>query len=345
MYLLRPARIDDLGELLQLARFLDSPNLPADRGFLRERLVRSERSFAQLAPPHPEWEYQFSLVGDDERVVGTCAILAKHGSRGMPHLFLRVRQEQRHAESVDVQMRHRTLQLEATEDGPSEIGALVLHPDTRRQPGRPGKLLSWGRFAFVARHPTCFERTLLAEMRASLDAQGRNAFWEAFGRRFTGMSYAEADRRSAVDKSFILDLFPTTPFYASLLDPDVAADLGQVHEEARPALRLLEIAGFHWVGEIDPFDAGPFFGATTSEIVPIRESSNRAVVPGEPTEDALAHIVATGHGLEFQAMATRTALELESVCLPKETRLRLGVCDGDQVQVTPLPASLGCANG
>lgn len=345
MYLLRPAHRDDLAGLLGLARFLDSPNLPADRVFLRERLRRSERAFAQLAPPHPEWEYQFALVDGDDRLVGTCAILAKHGSRGMPHLYLRVGREERHAESVDVQMQHCTLKLEASEDGPSEIGSLVLHPDARGQPGRPGKLLSWGRFAFVARHPTCFERTLLAEMRASLDAAGRNAFWEAFGRRFTGMSYAEADRRSAVDKSFILDLFPTSPFYASLLDASVAAQLGQVHEEARSALALLEAAGFHWVGEIDPFDAGPFFGATTQEIAPIRESSVRAVVPGEPTGDALPWIVAAGHGAGFRAVATQAALELDSVCLPKETRLRLGVCDGDEVQVTPLPASLGAAGG
>jgi arginine N-succinyltransferase len=337
--------MDDLDALVQLARFLDSPNLPADRAFLRERLTRSERSFAQLAPPHPEWEYQFALCDADGRVVGTCAILSKHGSRGMPHLFLRVRQEERCAESVDVQMQHRTLQLEASEDGPSEVGALVLHPDARGGPGRPGKLLSWGRFAFVARHPTCFERTLLAEMRASLDAEGRNAFWEAFGKRFTGMTYAEADRRSAVDKSFILDLFPTTPFYASLLDARVADQLGQVHEDARPALHLLEAAGFHWVGEIDPFDAGPFFGATTHEIAPIRESSVRAVVPGEPMADALPRIVAAGHGACFRAVATPAALELDSVCLPKEARLGLGVCDGDEVQVTPLPSSLGACDG
>ena len=345
MYLLRPARMDDLGELVELARFLDSPNLPADSEFLRRRLQRSERSFAQLALPHPEWEYQFALVDLHERVVGTCAVLSKHGSRGMPHLYLRVGQEERRAESVDVQMRHCTLQLEATEDGPSEVGALVLHRDVRGQPGRPGKLLSWGRFAFVARHPTCFERTLLAEMRASLDDAGRNAFWEAFGRRFTGMSYYEADRRSATDKSFILDLFPTTPFYASLLDAKVAAQLGQVHEEARAALSLLEIAGFHWVGEIDPFDAGPFFGATTSEIVPIRESTIRAVVPGEPTEDALPRIVAAGHGARFRAVTTRAALQVDSVCLPKEARERLGVSEGDEVQVTPLPSSLGRSDG
>ena len=46
---------------------------------------------------------------------------------------------------------------------------------------------------------------------------------------------AEADRRSAVDKSFILDLFPTTPFYASLLDPSVAADLGHALDQGAGA--------------------------------------------------------------------------------------------------------------
>jgi len=175
-------------------------------------------------------------------------------------------------------------------------------------------------------------------MRASLDTAGRNAFWEAFGRRFTGMSYAEADRKSAVDKSFILDLFPTTPFYASLLEARVASQLGKVHAEAEPALWLLEQAGLHWVGEIDPFDAGPFFGATTSEIVPIHESTLHAVGPGEPTRDALRRIVSAGYGAEFRAVSTPAAVELDVVCLPKDARRRLGVSDGDEVQVTPLPS-------
>jgi len=338
VFLLRPARLSDLPALLTLARHLDSPNLPAHERRLRERLVRSERSFRELAPPHPEWEYQFALVDAEDVVVGTCAVLAKHGSRGMPHLYLRVRLEDRQAQSVQVQMQHCTLQLESTEDGPSEIGALVLDPELRGHADKPGRLLSWGRFAFLALHPMAFERTVLAEMRASLDAAGRNAFWEAFGKRFTGMTYEQADRRSATDKGFVIELFPDTPFYASLLDPEVVGQLGQVHAEAQPALRLLEAAGFHWVGEIDPFDAGPFYGATTSEIVPIRESSLRAVAAGESSEDAALAIVSAGYGGEFRAVATPAAVELDVVCLPKHTRERLGVHDGDEVQVTPLPA-------
>ena len=269
---MRPARVSDLPAITSLAELLDSPNLPNDAAFLRRRLERSERAFAQPGPPCAEREFQFALEDDDGRVVGTSAILSKHGTPDMPHLFLRVGEETRTSASTGVRVTHTTLQLGASTDGPTELGSLVLRPEVRGRPGAPGKLLSWGRFAYIARHRACFEGRVLAEMRAAIDGHGRSAFWDAFGRRFTGMSYAEADRRSASDKSFVLDLFPATPFYASLLDADVAAQIGQVHEEAKPALRLLELAGLHWIDEIDPFDGGPFVGAETARAIPVRDT-------------------------------------------------------------------------
>ena len=85
---MRPAREADLPALLELAELLDSPNLPHDRAFLRRRLERSERAFRTPGPPHAEREYQFVLVDDASRVVGTSAILSKHGTPEMPHLPL-----------------------------------------------------------------------------------------------------------------------------------------------------------------------------------------------------------------------------------------------------------------
>jgi len=234
---------------------------------------------------------------------------------------------------------HRTLQLGSTEDGPTEIGALVAHPSIRGKPGWPGKLLSWGRFAYVACHPASFEYTLLAEMRASLTPDGKNRFWEAFGRRFTGLSYDEADRRSASDKSFILDLFPSTPFYASLLDPDVVAELGVVHPEARPALSLLERAGFHWIGEIDPFDAGPFYGATQSEIVPIRDFE-RAILSGEePSASAVPRMLVADEANGFRAVADLAEWDQGQLRISKEALARLELSVGDEVGCAPLPTT------
>ncbi len=343
MFLLRPVRADDLSAVLELAADLDSINLPADERFLSERLHRSERAFTALAPPSGELEFQFVLEDGAGRAIGTCAILSKHGTPGMPHFYLRVGEEERYAESIDVRTRHVTLRLDRTTDGPTEIGALILHAGARGRPGWPGKLLSWGRFAFIAAHRECFEVEVIAEMRAALDPRGQNLFWEAVGKRFTGLSYEEADRRSAVDKSFIHDLFPDTTLYATLLDPEVAAQLGKVHGETGPAVRLLEQAGFAWNGQIDPFDAGPFYGARTDDVIPIRETARSVVASDEPGTDAKGTLVSAGEGQEFRAVAVEVEGSEGQVRLPKDARRRLGVSVGDSVVLTPLPTrrSLG----
>lgn len=337
MFLLRPAQTDDLPELLVLARLLDGPNLPPDEGFLRERLARSEAAFESVAEPHPEREYQYVLLDPTERVVGTSALFSKHGSPGSPHISLRVGEEVRRSRSTGIEIRHRTLQLQATQNGPSELGALILHPEMRGRPGSPGKLLSWGRLAYVAGHLGSFEDTILAELRADLDPAGRNAFWDAFGGRFTGMSFVEADRTSARDKSFILDLFPDTPFYAALLADEVAAQIGEVHPDARPALELLERAGLRWTGEIDPFDAGPMYGALLSEITPVCDTCFGAIAPRKPGPGTEPRIVAAGTGRHFRAVAAPAMRAGDGIRICKEARTRLGVEDGDEASLTPMP--------
>ena len=86
--------------MMELAGHLDSPNLPHDEAFLRGRLQRAERSFAELGPPAAEREYQLALEDSQGRVIGTSAVIAKHGTPEMPHTFLRVRLEERRAESA-----------------------------------------------------------------------------------------------------------------------------------------------------------------------------------------------------------------------------------------------------
>jgi arginine N-succinyltransferase len=337
VFFLRPAQRSDLSALLELAGFLNSLNLPAEEGFLLGRLERSARSFATPEPPSEDREYQFVLEDVGGQVIGTCAILSKHGTPTMPHFYLEVGEEQRYAESIGVLARHVTLRLGRSTDGPTEIGSLVLHPDARGRPGSPGKLLSWGRFAFIASHRECFESELIAEMRAALDPRGRNLFWEAVGKRFTGLSYEEADHRSAVDKSFIRDLFPEATLYATLLEPDVVAKLGHVHEETGAAVRLLERAGFRWNGQIDPFDAGPYYGSRTDRVIPIRETVQAIVGAEEPGADATDRIVSSGSGATFRAITTPVEEENGVVSLPKDARRRLTIREGETVAVTPLP--------
>ncbi len=337
MFLLRPARTGDLEAILELAAFLDSPNLPSDPAFLRRRLERAEESFERGGPPGPEREYQLALEDERGRVVGTSAILSKHGTPELPHTFLAVAREERAAKRAGVRTEHTTLRLGHCANGPTEIGALILHREARGRSGAPGKLLSWGRFALVALHRDRFEDTVLAEMRAALDAQGRYAFWEAFGKRFTGMSYEEADRRSVSDKDFILELFPDTTFYATLLEPEVRAKLGQVHAEARPAVTLLEQAGLRWNGQIDPFDAGPFYAAPTDDVIPVRETRELELGADEPEAGAPLAIVSAGRGAAFRAVACPVRVQGDRIALPRAARERLRVSPGERVAKTPLP--------
>jgi arginine N-succinyltransferase len=339
VFLMRPAEPADLAAVMELARFLDSPNLPNDEAFVRRRLEHSQRAFAELGPPRAEREYQFVLCDEAGRVVGTSAILSKHGTPEMPHLFLRVGEETRVSQSTGVRVTHTTLQLGASHDGPTELGSLVLRPEVRGRAGWPGKLISWGRFAFIARHRASFEKKILAEMRAAIDARGRSAFWDAFGRRFTGMSYTEADHRSASDKTFVLDLFPATPFYASLLDANVAAQLGHVHEEAQPALRLLEKAGLDWIGEIDPFDGGPFVGAPIAKVIPVQKTVFGRAADSAPDERAAPAVVSTEEGGAFRAVATAATRDGDSIRIAKDALERLEISAGDELAWTPLPPS------
>jgi arginine N-succinyltransferase len=344
MFRLRPARSSDLDALLALAVHLDSPNLPADREFLRGRLLRAEAAFAGGGPPCGEREYQFALDDESGRVVGTSAVLSKHGTPEMPHTFLQVEREERYAESIDKRAEHVTFRLGVCSDGPSELGSLILEPDARARPGKPGKLCSWGRFAFIATHRERFCATLLAEMRAALDSEGRSAFWDAFGQRFTGMSYEEADKRSALDKDFILELFPRSKFYAALLEPELAVRLGEVHDETLPAVRLLEQAGLQWNGHIDPFDAGPFYSAATDDVLPIRLTRRVELSRAEPDPSAHSWIASAGSGENFRAVLTAAHVAGDECALPAGARERLGSDPGDRIWLTPLPESLADAS-
>ena len=78
------------------------------------------------------------------------------------------------------------------------------------------------------------------KMAPPLTEEGRSEFWEALGRRFTGMPYQEADLLSRKNQEFIRSLFPEEDIYLCLLDPKARLVMGQVGPETRPALHMLE---------------------------------------------------------------------------------------------------------
>jgi arginine N-succinyltransferase len=331
----------DLGSLVALARQLDSMNLPSDEAFLAQRIETSQRSFAGLTRDWTEGIYVFVLEDNAcGRCVGTSTILAKHGRPGHPYYWLAVIEEERRSLPLRKRFVHRKLQLMSTEDGPTEIGGLILDPAYRHHPDKCGKALSIGRFAYISAHPLLFEREVIAEMLSPFEANGENRLWNAYGRKFTGMSYREADHLSARDKQFIADLFPRDPVYTSLFPQSVQDVIGKPNDTAVAALRILEKIGFRSLNQVDPFDGGPYYGAARDVISSVRER-RQLVLPGAAPEpvslrDGPLALVSAESGLGFRA----TVVPLDDEGAPlvsKESREALGVAAGDRVSVTPLP--------
>jgi arginine N-succinyltransferase len=300
----RDAMAADEDAILELAVHLDTVNLPPDRGFIHEMLARSIESFAGGANPDgfdPNRRFSFVLECDGE-VVGTSMILAQHGTRSEPHVFFRVIDEERYAElDIDeerreVHMVHKMLQLGLTYQGPTEVGGLVLRPDLRMHPRKLGRLLSLGRFLYIAAFRHRFRDRVLAELLPPLErgphGRTQSRLWDALGSRFTNLSYADADRLSTYDKEFIWRLFPVSPIHVCLLPPEVQAMLGQVGPETLGAQRLLHSIGFADSGKVDPFDGGPHWEAATDEISLVRDAQWCRARAGVVDETGVPGIVA-----------------------------------------------------
>jgi arginine N-succinyltransferase len=338
--ILRPVEASDLDALVSLADQLDSMNLPADRDFLAERISRSERSFAGTLEDWREGVYVFVLVDTDAgRCIGTSTIIAKLGRHDAPYFWLAVTSEERRSSELGRRFVHTKLQLRSTEDGPTEIGGLILDPSYRRHKEKCGKALSTVRFAYISLHPERFEREVIAEMLSPFEETGANLLWDAFGAKFTGLPYREADHLSSRKKQWIADLFPRDPVYATLFPEAVQAVIGKPTETAVAALRILEKIGFRYLSQVDPFDGGPYYGAARDAITCVRER-RQLVLPGRPApagppDGPLALVSADGR-LGFRATVVPAAPD-GAPFVSQECRDALGVGAGDRVSVTPLP--------
>jgi arginine N-succinyltransferase len=342
-YEIRGAVPGDQAELLGLARHLNSVNLPDEAGHIARLLELSEKSFlGQIENPRRR-KYVF-LIRDRERneAVGTSTIVAQLGRRDAPYIYLDVSTEEKYSSSTDLHFQHRVLRIGFSYDGPTELGGLVVHPAHRHADEKLGLLISYVRFLFIATHRELFKNELLAELMPPLEPDGRSHLWEAFGRRFTGMSYAEADLRSSEDKTFIRDLFPRGEVYASLLSQDAQDVIGRVGAQTRGVERMLRRVGFRYAERIDPFDGGPHFVAEADEVSLIGDTRS-VVFAGALAHDEVASgpraLVAREQKATpyFKAVACKFRETDGQLSLPKDLAELLGASVGETLAVLPLP--------
>ena len=265
MFLIRSAEPRDFSAVFRLSRLLDSYNLPADHGFVRGLLKDSAASFSGRALPVERKRFLF--VAEDiqrQNVVGCSLIIARHGTKKLPHIAFRV--ERGHKPG-------RTLKLVVNRSGYTEIGGLALLPAYRRRPERIATQLSYVRFAFMAWNPSRFCPRVLVEYFPKLDRSGGNSFWRVLGARFTGLSYREADRLSISSKEFILSLFPKEKIDCGLLPKSAVRDVGIPGPGAQASLHMLGKIGFRYMNQVDPFDGGPHYSVLLRKISVVQQTS------------------------------------------------------------------------
>jgi len=325
--------------VLAVAEHLDTVNLPADRGHIEKILERSEKAFGAEVPVA---EREFLFVLEDlakKKIIGTSMIYAQHGTKRAPHIFFRVENDERYSVTLDKHMIHQTLRIGYNYNGPTEIGGLILLPEYRRNVDALGKSLSYVRFLFMRMHRPLFRAQVLSELLPPLEPDGTSKLWEALGRKFTGLTYQEADLLSKDNKEFIHALFPDDPIHTELLPADVRAVIGVVGPETKGVEKMLRRIGFEYAGQIDPFDGGPHFMATTDAIT-IVSGARTAVIASVDDADgerpwAVLACERAGQRPGFRATGARIIpMEDGSIGVTAEVRARLGVEPGETVWVS-----------
>ena len=334
---LRNVRADDLKDLHTLASQFSLLNLPADRKVLGEKIERSVASFAGKLG-REESEYLFVLEDvEAELIVGSSLIIAKHGTEESPHYYFKIIKQNRFSEDLGIGFIHQVLQLKEDPDGPTEIGGLLIDRSYRRRPEKLGKQISLIRFAYMGMRPERFEKRVLCELTPPLGEGGRSEFWEALGRRFTGLPYQEADLISQRNKEFISSLFPQENIYLALLDSKARLTIGRVGQETRPAQHLLESIGFKYLHEVDPFDGGPHYAANLADISVVRDGSRLPISAScdrpQYSRRALAAVERDG---EFRGVYGACDTQDGQLCLPEAAMKTLEAEAGESAFVSPI---------
>ncbi len=335
-FVVRAAQRDDVQELYELARQFTLLNLPAHKRIIESKIERSEASFAgELSKAEAEYIFVVEDVESD-LVAGCSMILAKNGTPTSPNFSYKVLKKERFSRELGVGFIHQILRLSTNTNGPTEVGGLVVDRGYRRRPEKVGRMISLSRFVYIGLEPGRFESELHSEMAPPLTEEGRSEFWEALGRRFTGMPYQEADQISSQNNGFIQSLFPEEDIYLALLDSKARLVLGRVAEETQAALHLLNRIGFQYKDEVDPFDGGPHLGCSANDCTIIKDLQTKALKrarTGQFEQHGLVGLLRDG---KYLGSASSYRIEGGEIALPEKTWVLLNLTEGEQISLSPL---------
>ena len=336
---LRPARAADHAAVMALAQKagFGMTSLPPDAQVLAEKIAASEASFAGQCTKKGQESF-FFVFEDAEaggHIAGTCGIKA-HIGLSQPFYSYKLTTITQVSTQLDVFSQQTLLQVTNDLTGATEVGALFLEPNYRRD--RVGKMLSLARFLFIAAFPEHFSEQVIAEMRGVHDADGNAPFYNALPKKFFGMPFAKADYVNAtLGNQFINDLMPKYPIYLSLLPKSARAVVGQVNQASEPAKAMLEKQGFKYTGYVDIFDGGPTLIASRDAIDVVRQHRRGEVITiAELPEVSQKYMASNGQFEGFRCAVGRIEPCEEGLAITPRLARRLGVTHGDLLHYYPI---------
>lgn len=330
-FVVRSVQFEDLEQLYDLARQFTLLNLPADRKVLEKKIARSVASF-EGDVDRDDAEYCFVVADkEDGFIAGSSTIVAKSGTKSTPNYSFKVLKKERFSRDLGVGFIHQILRLHINTNGPTEVGGLVVDRSYRNRPEKVGRLASLSRFLYIGMKPERFEDELHAEMAPPLTEEGRSEFWEALGRRFTGMPYKEADAISSQNNGFIQSLFPEEDIYLCLLDSKARLVLGRVGEETQAALHMLNKLGFKYKEEVDPFDGGPHLTCPKTECTIVKNLKSYKLKKGTPTGFEQQTIFGLLRNHQYYGGVSSYSVEGDHILFPEKTWSLLDLNEGEKV--------------
>ena len=339
MFLVRSVCEQDLNHLEELSRLENLLNLPRDREQLAKKIQTAAESFKIPFTDKSKNHYIFVLEDTSQsRVIGVSMIHGQHGTEESPHFFFKISDVKKSTPVIDDIFSHEVLELDYEPNGYSEIGGLVLHPDYRGNEYKLGKQLSFSRFLYMAMNPLLFTPVIHTELLPPLNAEGNPPLWDAIGKRFTNMSYCEADFLSRSQTDFILDLFPWKErIYKELLPREARQAIGQVSSNTRPVKAMLEKIGFHYTKEVDPFDGGPHYRCPRDEILPIKNFKHVKIKCVEGGDFSDGYLMKMNYGqFDFCCGRVEGRLEGNTLFLASPLAKELEIKDNEKTCCIPM---------
>jgi len=323
-----PGDLDGFKQLREIAG-PGFTSLMLDDAALAEKLALSQSSFAApTAKPGAE-RYFIALEHiESGELAGCCGVKATIGEKPPFFNFRMITQAQ---SSAAAHRRFDMTVLIGVNDftGCTEVGSLFVRPEHRAN--GVGRALAQCRYMLMAAAPQRFNEQVVSELRGVVSADGASPFWEAVGRHFFRMDFAEADKLSATtDNQFILDLMPQHPVYVDLLSKEAQAVIGECHPDGQGARRLLEWEGFSFSNVIDIFDGGPLLSAPRDMIRTRREARRLKLDPVAGFSGGARALIAAADIATWRCVSARAAVDGETAQVDPSVLRALNLQAGEE---------------